>query len=211
MKREREYSFSLQKEIKMIILIFVLGSCLGVFSKYLDFHQATLPTLLQIIDQKCDLHNYLGTFGPWLMIALIISIYAPSPRSAAYLVFTFFFGMVLSYYLYCYYICGFYSLSYIMIWVCFTILSPILGYLCWFSLGKDILSFLISSLIMSVFFNLTFSYGCFYLDVKSWLNVLLLLIVLLMLHKGLKEDLLMIVLGMSIGILSKSLLPIYFW
>ena len=105
MKREREYSFSLQKEIKMIILIFVLGSCLGVFSKYLDFHQATLPTLLQIIDQKCDLHNYLGTFGPWLMIALIISIYAPSPRSAAYLVFTFFFGMVLSYYLYCYYIC----------------------------------------------------------------------------------------------------------
>ena len=211
MKRKIKNSFSMQKETQVIILIFVLGSCLGIFSKYLDFYQASLPTLLHLFDQLFDFHNYLGTFGPWLMIALIISIYAPSPRSAAYLVFTFFFGMVLSYYLYCYYICGFYSLSYIMIWACFTILSPLLGYLCWFSLGKDILSFQISSLIMSVFFNLTFSYGCFYLDIKSWLNLLLLLIVLLMLHKGLKEDLLMIVLGMSIGILSKSLLPIYFW
>lgn len=211
MKREIKYPFSLQKEIKVIILIFVLESCLGVFSKYLDFHQATLPTLLHLFDQIFDFHNYLGTFGPWLMIALIISIYAPSPQSAAYRVFTFFLSMVVSYYLYCYYICGFYSLSYIMIWVCLTILSPILGYLCWYSLGKDLLAALISSLIISVFFNLTFYYGCFYLDIKSWLNLLMFFIVLIILHKGWKEDLLMIVLGIGIGILSKSILPIYFW
>ena len=194
MKREIEKEIPIKEEIIMVLIIFIIGLCLGTFSKYLDFHQASLPFFLKIIDKKWDLHNYLGTFAPWLMIALCLSLYANKPRNAAIFVFVFFIAMVSSYYLYCYYICGFYSLSYIMVWICLTILSPFLAYICWFALGSDHVACLISSLIIGVFIHLSFSYGIFYLDIKSYMNIFMLFIILFMLHKDIKKDLL-IVLG----------------
>ena len=43
----------------------------------------------------------------------------------------FFVGMVTSYYLYSKFVAGFFSRSYAMIWVTFTVISPILAFICW--------------------------------------------------------------------------------
>ena len=40
--------------------VLLLGIALGVFSKYLDYRQASLPQFLMLIDEALDLHNFLG-------------------------------------------------------------------------------------------------------------------------------------------------------
>ncbi len=63
------------KIINTIAVLF-LGIALGTFSKFLDFRQAELPSVLMAIDGALDVHNFLGRFAIWVLIALCISIYS---------------------------------------------------------------------------------------------------------------------------------------
>ena len=115
--RKPETQSSLQSKLLMVAGALLLGVCLGTFSKYLDYRQATLPGILQQIDASLDLHNFLGTFAPWVVVAVFLSIKSPSPFQASANVFAFFTGMVASYYLYSNYVAGFFPKSYAMIWM----------------------------------------------------------------------------------------------
>lgn len=95
-----------RKLINTIALLF-FGIALGTFSKYLDFRQAELPSVLMAINGVLDIGNFLGRFAIWVLIALCISIYSNSAIRASINVFVFFVGMVASYYLYSNYIAGF--------------------------------------------------------------------------------------------------------
>ena len=118
------YNAVKNKIINTTIIMF-LGIALGTFSKYLDFRQAELPGMLMAIDGALDIHNFLGRFTIWVLIALCISIYSNSAIRASINVFVFFVGMVASYYLYSSYIAGFFPRSYAMIWFysCFSIIG----------------------------------------------------------------------------------------
>lgn len=70
--------------------VLLLGIALGVFSKYLDYRQASLPQFLMLIDEALDLHNFLGRFPFWVAAALCISVYSNSSARAAVNVFAFF-------------------------------------------------------------------------------------------------------------------------
>ena len=138
-----------RKLINTIALLF-LGIALGTFSKYLDFRQASLPGVLMAIDGALDVHNFLGRFAIWVLIALCISIYSNSAIRAGINVFVFFVGMVASYYLYSNYIAGFFPRSYALIWVGSTAVSPLLAFVCWYARGKSKQALILSALILGV-------------------------------------------------------------
>ena len=92
--RNVEKLISNNRKIINTIAVLFLGIALGTFSKFLDFRQAELPSVLMAIDGALDVHNFLGRFAIWVLIALCISIYSNSAIRASINVFAFFIGMV---------------------------------------------------------------------------------------------------------------------
>lgn len=190
------------------IIIFFLGIALGIFSKYLDYQQGDLPTFLMALDETFDLHNFFGRFSIWIAIAVCISVYSNSSIRAAINVFIFFAGMVSSYYWYSKFIAGFLPISYAMIWIGFTIISPLLAFICWYAKGTSHISLILSSLICAVFFNMTFTYGWSYFDIGSILEVIVCVCALVILKRStIKETCIMIVLGVIAAPIIKLILP----
>lgn len=204
-------SCSIKTQVLISLSILIFGICLGTFSKFLDYKQADLPTLLNIIDEFLDFHNFLGGFAPWIVIAVCISVYSYTPIRAATNVFTFFIGMVSSYYVYSYFVAGFFSKSYASIWIIFTIISPFCAFLSWYAKGNGIIGLIISSGIISLLINTAFAYGVFYVDIRSWLNVIMLMFGIVVLYKLPKETMGMIGLGVIFAIIADIVLPFHIW
>ena len=68
--RSAENPISGNRKIINTIAILLLGIALGTFSKFLDFRQAELPSVLMAIDGALDVDNFLGRFAIWLAILL---------------------------------------------------------------------------------------------------------------------------------------------
>lgn len=194
------------------ILMFLLGMALGVFSKYLDYQQGYLPPVLMALDETFDLHNFFGRFSIWILIAVCISVYSNSSIRAAIHVFAFFAGMVASYYGYSKFVAGFLPISYAMIWIGFTIISPVLAFACWYAKGSGSLALVLSSGISAVFFNMTFTYGWIYVDLRSILELMVCICALVILKRStIKETLLMTALGIVMAPILKIILPYQFY
>ena len=152
--RTVEKRYTIKINVCVCVVMLGLGAFLGAFSKYLDIYQTDLPGWLMKIDTLLDLHNFLGEFSPWIIIAVAIALYSVTPICAAVNVCVFFSGIITSYYLYSSYVGGFFSRSYAMIWVALTIISPFLAYLCWFAKSDNWFSVLLSSEIIGFLLNL---------------------------------------------------------
>lgn len=196
---------------KRMISVLLLGICLGTFSKFLDYKQGTLPTFFQTLDDLLDVHNFLGGFAPWIVIAVCIAIYSDTAKWAAVRVFVFFVGMVSSYYWYSYFVAGFFPKSYAMIWAGFTIASPIFAFLTWYAKGEGTLSWILSSGIVAVLINTAFAYGMFYISVTSWLNVAMLIIGIVVLYTSPKQTGKTIAMGCLFAIILDNILPFHIW
>ena len=197
------------------IMIVIMTLCelasMGIFSKFWDFRQAQLPGVLMAIDGALDIHNFLGRFAIWVLIALCISIYSNSAIRASINVFVFFVGMVASYYLYSNYIAGFFPRSYAMIWFGFTAVSPLLAFVCWYAKGKSRPAFMLSVLILAVLFNMTFVYGWGYFEARSVLELIVFIIGLTVLRSDtLKSSVLMGTISIVLAVLLDMVIPFHF-
>ena len=193
------------------IAAFFLGIALGIFSKFLDFRQAQLPGVLMAIDGALDIHNFLGRFAIWALIALCISVYSNSAIRASVNVFVFFLGMVTSYYLYSNYVAGFFPRSYAMIWFGFTMISPFLAFICWYAKGKSKLAWMLSALILAVLFNMTFVYGWGYFEARSILELAVFMIGVAVLRRDtLKGSVLMGSVSIILACLLNTVVPFHF-
>ena len=209
--RNVEKPISNNRKIINTIAVLFLGIALGTFSKFLDFRQAELPSVLMAIDGALDVHNFLGRFAIWVLIALCISIYSNSAIRASINVFAFFIGMVASYYLYSNYVAGFFSRSYAMIWVGFTMISPFLAFVCWYAKGKSRPAFVLSVLILAVLFNMTFVYGWGYFKARSVLELIVFIIGLTVLRRDtLKSSVLMGTISIVFAFLLDMVIPFHF-
>lgn len=209
--RKPETQPSFQSKLLIVAGSLLLGVCLGTFSKFLDYRQTAVPGILQQIDASLDLHNFLGTFAPWIVIAVFLSIKSPSPFQASANVFAFFVGMVASYYLYSNYVAGFFPKSYAMIWVGFTLLSPILAFFCWYAKGTGWLATVISTGILGFLINCTLAYGMWYVDLRSALHLVTLILgILTVRRRSGKETLLVIGLSIPAAVFLNLLIPFYF-
>ena len=167
----RDIKLSLQITYSILILLF--GIALGVFSKWLDNMGINDAIWWQHILGIIDLRNVFSEFAIWLLIALAISVYSSSPLRAGLNVFLFFAGMCISYHLYTIVFAGFNPQRYMMIWYGFTLLSPVLAFICWYSKGKTKVSLIIDTLILAVMMSECFAIGFWYFDITRIINVII--------------------------------------
>ena len=205
--REPQKSNSIKREILVTTGILIVGVFIGLFSKYLDYRQGELPGLLELMDGALDLHNFLGGLAPWILIAVCISVYSHTPLRASINVFTFFLGFVASYYIYSYYVAGFFPRGYALVWVAFTVASPFLAYLSWYAKGDGNIAIILSGGILGVLMSTTMSYGVFYISVNSWLNFLMLVLGAIVLRRNMKETIIMLGIAVFVAIVVKAVIP----
>ncbi len=188
--RSAENPIPLNKQIINTICILFIGIILGTFSKFLD----TMPTNeLPFIFEFLDMRNFLGRFAIWLLIALSISIYSNSSIRASINVFVFF------------------PRSYAMIWVTFTVISPILAFICWYARGKSKLAFMLSATILAVLFNTTFVHVGSYFEMRSILELITFLFAIVFLkRKAIKDTMVMLALSVGIEFALDFVVPFHF-
>ena len=197
----------MSKKILHSIVVLFFEIVLGTVSKFLD---TTPSNELPFIIERLDVRNFLGRFAIWILIAVCISIYSNSSIRAAVNVFTFFLGMVTSYYLYSKFIAGFFPRSYAMIWFGLTAISPLLAFVCWYAKGKSKSSLAISSLIIAVLFNMTFSYGWIYFGIYSSLELIVFICGLIILRRStIKETIVTTAIGIIAAMILNMILPFY--
>ena len=183
--RSAENPISGNRKIINTIAVLFLGIALGTFSKFLDFRQTELPSVLMAIDGALDVHNFLGRFEIWVLVA--------------------------SYYLYSNYVAGFFPRSYAMIWFGFTMISPFLAFVCWYAKGKSRPAFMLSVLILAVLFNMTFVYGWGYFEARSVLELIVFIIGLTVLRRDtLKSSVLMGTISIVLAVLLDMVIPFHF-
>ena len=161
----------LSAQITYSLLILLLGILLGVFSKWLDNMGINDAIWWQHILGILDLRNVFSEFAIWFLIALAISVYSSTPLRSCLNVFLFFTGMCISYHLYTIVFAGFNPQRYMMIWYGFTLLSPILAFVCWYGKGKTKVSLIIDMLILAVMMSVCFTIGFWYFDIPRIINV----------------------------------------
>ena len=207
--RSVESSLSLNKQIINTVCILLLGIALGTFSKFLD---CTSINELPFIFAYLDLRNFLGRFAIWVTIALCISIYSNSSIRASINVFVFFIGMITSYFLYSKYIAGFFPKSYAMIWCGFTVISPVLAFICWYAKGKGKSSFVLSAMILAVLFNMAFVNGDSYFEMRSILELITFICAVAVLKRTtIKDTVIMLILSGGMAIVLDLIIPFRFW
>lgn len=186
----------------------LLGIVLGIFSKYLD---CTASNDLPVVMEYLDIRNFLGRFAVWIWIAVCISVYSISPKRAGINVFLFFGGMVASYYLYSTFVAGFFPKTYAMIWFGFTVVSPVLAFICWYAGGESKVSLILSTGITAVLFNMTFVYGWGYFDIRSPLDLVVFVCGLVVVkRKTMKETIIMIAAGVILAFILNTIVPFHF-
>ena len=209
--RSQENPISYKRKIINTIVVLFLGIALGTFSKFLDFRHGELPSVLMAIDEALDVHNFLGRFAIWVLIALCISIYSNSALRASVNVFVFFASMVTSYYLYSKYVAGFFPRSYAVIWFGFTAISLFLAFVCWYAKGKSKLAAILSLLILAVLFNMAFVYGWGYFEARSILELAVFIIGVIALRRNTwRCSMLMGIMSIILAILLNIIIPFHF-
>ena len=224
--RRADKKISVKRQFINTSAIMLLGIILGAFSKFLETNLVNIifeylnnnsvnisPSLLfEYMDIVYDTANFLSRFAIWVFLALCISVYSTSPIRAAINVFLFFAGMVASYYLYSNYIAGFFPKSYAMIWVGFTVISPVLAFLCWYAKGRGKVSLALASGIIAVLFNMTFVYRFpYYINIRSALELLVFICGCVVMRRQIaKESVLMVAIGVVLAPILDIVIPLPF-
>lgn len=150
-----------------VILFFVIGMVLGIVPKYMD----TVPSNGVIGSTINVIANIFSQIEVWVLIATIISSWSKTPISAALNVFMFFFGMILSYYIYSMKLFGFFPSYYFIRWGLIALLSPFGAYVTWYGRGQGWIAALCAALSIGLLMSKGYSF--FYLfDISSGFDLI---------------------------------------
>ncbi len=187
------------KKIADTLIILILGILLGIFSKWLDNLSINGAVWWQYILGVLDLSNVFSSFGIWILLAVMISIYSNTPLRAALNVFLFLAGMTLSYHWYTITFSGFNPKSYMMIWYGVTLFSPIPAYMCWYAKGDGPLPLFVDISIVTSMLLSSFGIGMWYFGFKSVIDTILFMITVVILYNNPKRSLFSLIGGVMLG------------
>ena len=145
--REPDKSISARRENIITVGIVVFGFLIGIVQKALD---GTAINELPFILQQIDIINFFGRLAIWILLAVIISVYAKTPARASVNTFLFFISMVAGYYIYCNFVLGFLPRSYMMMWFAISVVSVVPAYICWYAKGDGPIAVIITAGILGV-------------------------------------------------------------
>ena len=192
--RKEKDNNSLKRKVINTTLLFLLGMILGLLSKWLDGKYFNIKVL-----DYLDLGNFFSNMAIWLFISLSISIYSRSPKRASINTLLFFLGMTISYHLYTILFNGFNPRNYMLIWYGFTLVSPILAYMVWYSKSKNYYSIIINSIIIFVMLVACFNIGMWYFDVKGILYIFTFIGSIIIIYKDIKVISISLVIGLLLS------------
>lgn len=196
-----------EKKLKIItnyIGILLVGILLGVFSKWLDNLSIDNSIWWMNIIDVLDLRNVFSMFPIWLLFALIITVYSSSPGRASVGVFLFFLGMCAAYHLYTILFSGFNPLEYMKIWYLFTILSPVLAFVSWYSKSDKVISLVISTFILGFMFRNCFNIGYWYILFESIINTIIFAISVIVLHTKITNTIICVIASILLALLMNN-------
>ena len=196
----------MKNKIINTFLIFLFGVILGIFSKWLDNLSIDDSVWWQHILEISNLRNVFSLLEIWLFITITISVFSKTPRRAGINVLCFFLGMTVSYHLYTILFCGFNPMKYMMIRYGFTLISPLLAYVCWYAKGKNKVSMIISSLILSVMFISSFHIGIWYFDLKSIIDLLIFIGTVIVLYVNPKNTIYSLIIALVLSFVVNAIL-----
>jgi len=185
------------------LAVILLGLALGVFQKWLD---GSAVNELPMLFQRLDLTNFFGRFAVWILLGVLLSVYAGSPGQAALRTFLFFLSMVAGYYLYCALVLGFFPRSYAMVWLGLSLVSPFLAYLCWYARGDGLPAILLSAAILGALFSQAFLLTQGF-RMTYWPEVIAWAVGLVVLRRRPREFAVVLVLSVAVAFLIQRFLP----
>jgi hypothetical protein len=106
--------------------------------------------LAGLISKACDSTSFIGDLtteiGVWVFLASVLAANCTNPISAGVNTSLFFLGMLSGYYAYTHFVLGFFSSSYIMMWLIASLLAAPCAALLWFAKGRSKASVFIAAL-----------------------------------------------------------------
>lgn len=190
--------------------VLLLGAALGAFAKWLDNLPLTDEIGWHRLLDALDLRNVFSLFPVWLTAALAVAVFSKGPLRAAARVFCFFVGVCVSYHAYTVVFCGFNPARYMLIWYGFTAVSPLFAAVCWYGKGKTAPSVIIDILILAVMLSACFSFGFWYFDCRSVINVLLFSASVAILYASPKQTIICTVGAAAAAVIGKLLFGVIF-
>lgn len=178
-----------------LILLFALGSILGIFAKVIDVLCFEESFWLQDVLNYIDLRNILSRIPIWSCVALIVAVKSETAFKAALHVLVVLVSMCVGYYLYTRIVCGFNPLNYILRWGIVAVISPIFGVIVWYakySLSK--VNIFLSSIVIAFFISQIFSFGMWYLAIRYYLEIIIMIVATIYLYRD-KEQIILSVFG----------------
>ena len=185
----------------------LLGTVLGIFSKWLDNLAIDDSVWWQRIIGILDLGNVFSGMAVWLVIALAVAVFSRTAARAAVNVLLFFAGMCLSYHIWTLLFSGFDPGSYMLIWYAITLVSPLLAAACWYAKGTKPASIAISVLILAVLSIYCFSVGPVYFYFLNVINTLLFIAAAAILYKTPKQTAIIAAGGIVLSVILSSVFP----
>ena len=206
--REPKALKSKKTDILVSLLIVLVGIALGILSKWLDDLAFDSTLRWHQIIEKLDLGNVFSSFPVWLLLALVIAVFARNATRAALNTFLFFAGMCAAYHLYTVGISGFNPAEYMMIWYAFTLISPLIAVFCWYAKGKTVPSIVLSALIFAVLANCCFSIGRWYFGFNGIVNLVIFIAAIPVLYASPKQIGIALPAGAVLALLISPLIPL---
>lgn len=105
------------------MLAALFGVLLGAAAKLLDIYTENLG-------------NIFSRMSVWILICTAMAVFSNSPLRAAANVFCFSIGMIAAYYITAHLTESVYSLIFVYGWAAFSLVSPLLAFITWYSAGK---------------------------------------------------------------------------
>lgn len=178
-------------------MAFLGGMAVEILSKFLEKTPViTIPFGLG----SFNFGNFLGSFTVIALIGIIVSAFSRSHLRAALNTFLLYAGMLAGHYLYAIIFTKIIpDISYLTIWVIFTIISPLLGVMCWYAKGRGVAAVLLSAIIITFMFMQAFDIGLYYISFKnSILDLIVWITSIVVLFRDFKQSLISV--GISIPI-----------